>query len=68
MFGLDLYNIASDSRANISFNNVPISAVPEPSSIALLACVGVGSGAWVRFRRGKKAADVTETVTEETVA
>ncbi len=56
----------SDPLTFTNFNT--FTAVPEPSSMALLAIVGIGSGAWVRFRRSKKAADVPEIANEETVA
>ncbi len=54
--GLDLGNgLMWDTSALASSGTLTVSAVPEPGSMTLLACAGIGGGIYRRLRNRKKA-------------
>jgi hypothetical protein len=52
LIGMDVFNHAAGDGSDVGFNNLVITTVPEPSTLAMLAASSVGIFGWRRiFRR-----------------
>jgi hypothetical protein len=53
LIGMQVFDAAAGNGSDVVFNNLAVTTVPEPSTLAMLAASGVGIIGWRRVLRRK---------------